>query len=54
MLNFCKQQVNSIHVFSRFLSTYKCTDFSVGGGQSLGKFMPNYALVNNDIKNNEV
>ena len=32
MLNFCKQQVNINYNFSKFLSTYKCMEFSVFGG----------------------
>ena len=55
MLNFCKLQVNFNYHFSKISSAYKCTEFSVGGGgQFLGMINPDFALYNNDIKDNEL
>ena len=54
MLNLCKQKVKFNYNFSKLLNTYKCMEFSVGGGQFLGMINPDFALYNNDIKDNEL
>lgn len=56
MFNMINLQNNTMFYSSNsnILSTYKCTKFSIGGGQFLGRIEPVFALVNNDIKDNEV
>ena len=47
--------MNNINLYTINMSIYIPNKSSLGGGgQSLGKFKPSFALVNNDIKNNEV
>ena len=38
MLNLCKQKVKFNYNFSMFLNTYKCTEFSVGGGGAIPRY----------------
>ena len=46
--------MNNINLYTSNIPAFIANKSTLGGGQSLGKFKPNYALVNNSIKDNEV
>ena len=46
--------MNNINLYTINMSIYIPNKSTLGGGQSLGKFIPNFALYNSNIKDNEV
>ena len=46
--------MNNINLYTINMSIHTPNKSSLGGGQSLGRNKPVFALVNNDIKDNEV